>query len=334
MKRLLTLALALGLVLVPTPAYAGDGAPGRVPLFNAGYSPFRKVVTGWPKHTQSAAILAQLVATNSTNYLTTTPTSTNGFAMPYYTGTASDPVRRPLTSGPPELRAGGIGVHIPADAAPMGGSDGEMTIFDLVNNIVVELGSANVGGVSASTGSVAYFNTDGLVNKVGLPESANGGSPLFVESDDRNSGQFRGYNAAITGVTYQEAVTEGVIRHPFKIAVNDTCEFVWPAVGGEQTGCAGKPYGMLKEGLRLRLDPGLTLTGRGLTPTELIIATALQQHGILIWDQSGGAPVLKMENTVAEGRGDLWAGKVRPGAFNVFPFTEAYWDVLPGGYNV
>ncbi|MDH5372599.1 MAG: S-layer homology domain-containing protein, partial [Acidimicrobiia bacterium] len=47
-------------------------------------------------------------------------------------------------------------------------------------------------------------------------------------------------------------------------------------------------------------------TGLGLSGQALVIARGLQDYGMIIADSTGGAIVLMLEDTIAEGRGDLW----------------------------
>jgi hypothetical protein len=67
-----------------------------------------------------------------------------------------------------------------------------------------------------------------------------------------------------------------------------------------------------------------------LSPEALIIARALQRYGFYIGD-SAGATALKLENTAAEGRGQLW--DVSTDALCGLPFKPQYWDVVAEGYD-
>jgi hypothetical protein len=84
------------------------------------------------------------------------------------------------------------------------------------------------------------------------------------------------------------------------------------------------------EGLRLRLKPSLDLQRLGLHPQALAIAKALQKYGVYLGD-SGGTTALKLEDTRAEGRGQLWT--VTADDLCMLPFTPQFWDVLPEGYD-
>ena len=61
-----------------------------------------------------------------------------------------------------------------------------------------------------------------------------------------------------------------------------------------------------------------------------MIARALQEYGFYIGD-SGGTTAIKLQNTYAEGRGQLW--NVRADALCGLPFTPEYWDVIDEDYD-
>ena len=61
-----------------------------------------------------------------------------------------------------------------------------------------------------------------------------------------------------------------------------------------------------------------------------MIARALQGYGFYIGD-SGGTTALKLQNTRAEGQGQLWA--VSADALCDLPFTSEYWDVVAEDYD-
>ena len=87
---------------------------------------------------------------------------------------------------------------------------------------------------------------------------------------------------------------------------------------------------MPAEGVRLRIKPSVDLAGLGLDPQALVIARALQTYGMYLGD-GGGTTALKLEDTASEGRGQVW--DVTNKDLCGLPFSPAYWDVLPEGYN-
>jgi hypothetical protein len=147
-------------------------------------------------------------------------------------------------------------------------------------------------------------------------------------SDPRNIGTHRGNNAAVLMARFDE-VTAGRIDHVLKVASGPEVSWrhVFPMVGsdGHSPNRDAPP-----QGLRLRLRPSIDLDALGLDPEALVIARALQYHGMYIGD-SAGVTALKLEDTRTEGRGQLW--KVSPTALCGLPLSSRYWDVLPEGYE-
>ena len=81
----------------------------------------------------------------------------------------------------------------------------------------------------------------------------------------------------------------------------------------------------------MRINPSIDLTSLGLHPQALVIAQALQKYGMYLGD-SGGTTALKLEDTRAEGLGQLWT--VTADDLCTLPFTSQFWDVLPEGYDL
>jgi hypothetical protein len=126
-------------------------------------------------------------------------------------------------------------------------------------------------------------------------------------------------------------VKAGAIRNVLKIAVGPELSnrWVFPMTGSDGT-VTDPSVGAPPEGLRLRIDPSVDLHRLGLHPQALVIAQALQKYGAYLGD-SGGTTALKLEDTRAEGRGQLWT--VTADDLCMLPFTPQFWDVLPEGYD-
>jgi hypothetical protein len=84
------------------------------------------------------------------------------------------------------------------------------------------------------------------------------------------------------------------------------------------------------QGIRLRIKPSIDLEDFDLPDQALVIAQALQRYGAYIGD-SGGVTALKLENTMAEGRGQLW--DVSATDLCQLPLSPQYWDVIAEGYD-
>jgi hypothetical protein len=72
------------------------------------------------------------------------------------------------------------------------------------------------------------------------------------------------------------------------------------------------------------------LDALGLDGEGLVIGRALQTYGFYIGD-SGGTTAIKLQNTYAEGRGQLWS--VEADALCGMPFTTEFWDVIDEAYD-
>jgi len=123
-----------------------------------------------------------------------------------------------------------------------------------------------------------------------------------------------------------DEVTQGAIRHVLKIAAGPTMsrEYVFPMVGSDGK-YDGDDRTVPPEGLRLRIKPSVDLDALDLDSQAVVIARAIQRYGVYIGD-SGGTTALKLEDTAAEGRGQLWT--VPADALCDLPFTTEFWDVL------
>jgi hypothetical protein len=197
-----------------------------------------------------------------------------------------------------------------------------MTIFDERRGYVAMFTDAaydkDSDTWSAAGGSVAYLDSNGLSSM--LPES----------NEPDNVGNHRGNNGAVAAVRFDE-VQEGSIDHVLKIAIGPEAadRAVFPMTGSDGDYLGDDPA-VPPQGLRLRINPSIDLEELRLHPEALVIAKALQTYGMYIGD-SGGVTALKLEDTVSEGRGQLW--DVTAQDLCRLPFTPSYWDVLPEGYD-
>jgi hypothetical protein len=265
-------------------------------------------------------------------YLRTAPESGQGclvlagagdspWGQPMYTVSRKDPrydvqgdFRVPL----PELET----LRIPQGAQAAANSDGSMTVFDPRGGFVVMLTGARydpeTDSWAAKGASVTYLRSNGLHVDTGRSD------------DPRNRGSHRGNNGATAAVSWDE-VRDGAVRHVLKVAAGPEVShsFVFPMVGSDGD-YRGDDPAVPPQGLRFRIKPSVDLEALELPPEALVIARALQRYGFYIGD-SGGTTALKLENTVAEGRGQLW--RLSADALCGLPFTPRYWDVIEGGYD-
>lgn len=265
------------------------------------------------------------------DYLRTAPESGSGcltlagagsshWGQPVYYARRGDPsydivgLVQPLE----ELRS----LRIPAGAQSALNSDSSMTVYDRKKGYVVALTGASYDEArdewSAVGATVTYLDSNGLHVGTGLAD------------DPRNRGSHRGNNGATMAIELKE-VRAGAIRHVLKAAsgpeVSD--RYVFPMVGSDGD-YAGSDPGVPPQGLRMRIKPTVDLDSLGLDGEALVIARALQTYGFYIGD-SGGTTAIKLQNTYAEGRGQLW--QVSATALCEMPFTPEYWDVVAEGYD-
>jgi hypothetical protein len=297
-----------------------DGSPYRA--FSAGSWWNSPLPAQAPANPDSAAVL---------NYLRTAPDNAGGclrlagaqnpWGQPVYWARPGDP--RYVVTGvqgqrPPELGS----LRIPAGARAADNSDGSMSVYDLSAGYVTLLTDAHYDSSTnhwtASGASVTYLHSNGL-------DVATGRS-----NNPHNTGTHRGNNGADSVVRWDE-VQAGAIHHVLKVSSGPelSTRWVFPMTGSDGRGPADDPA-VPPEGLRLRIKPSVDLSKLGLHPQALVIVKALQTYGMYLGD-SGGSTALKLEDTATEGRGRLWG--VTKEDLCSLPFTPAYWDVLPEGYD-
>jgi hypothetical protein len=266
------------------------------------------------------------------HYLRTAPQSGQGclslagaggspWGTPIYWAGPHDPtydVHGVTHSRPPELDA----LRIPVSAEPARNSDGTMVVYDRRKGYVAALTDARYDAAadtwSASGATVTYLDSNGLNVNTGRSD------------DPRNIGTHRGNNGPTMVVSWDQVQT-GAVRHVLKVAAGPELadRYVFPMVGSDG-GYDGHNPAVPPEGLRLRIKPSVDLAALHLAPEALVIARALQRYGFYIGD-SAGATALKLENTMAEGRGQLW--QLPADALCGMPFTPKYWDVVAEGYD-
>jgi len=87
----------------------------------------------------------------------------------------------------------------------------------------------------------------------------------------------------LAGLIWPDELAEGVIHHAMGFAYPYARAGGPVAPASESDGLSEEPWA-LPEGARLRLDPTLDLSSLSLTPVEMIIAKAMQDYGIILFD--------------------------------------------------
>ncbi len=273
-----------------------------------------------PTDGSSAAIIAFLKADNANNYITLSGTTSDGrWGTPVYNAVDGDPTYSIVNScqyrQPPEFRT----MRIPVGARPDSTTDASMVVYDVSKGLEYALWHASfdpsTGHWSACGGTVYYLASNGIVG-------------TLKESNERRNYGHRGVPPSTYAVTYRE-ISDGSINHLLRIAVNTTkCAHVFPMSGDE---CGTYAAGAPPEGTIIRIKQSVNLEALGLTGAALVVARALQDYGAIIGDQSGASVELKVENTVAEGRGWLWNGLLTSTALSKIPLD--YYEVVKLGYG-
>ena len=300
--------------------YHGHPAPYRA--FEPGSWWNTPLPAGTPLDPAGAKILHYLRSAPESGHgcLTLAGAGSSDWGTPIYWARPSDPSYdvQGVQHGPPELHH----LQIPVSAEPADNNDHSMTVYNVPKGYVAALTGARYHSWNdtwtATGATVTYLHSNGLSAATGRSD------------DPRNRGTHRGNNGATMAVAYNE-VAAGAIRHVLKVAIGPeaSSRFVFPMTGSDG-GYDGSNPAVPPEGLRLRIKPSVNLDGFGLTAQALTIARALQRYGFYIGD-SGGTTALKLENTRAEGRGQLWT--IPKDALCGLPFTPRYWDVVAEGYD-
>jgi hypothetical protein len=273
-----------------------------------------------PVDTNSENIIAFIKEHSTTDFVHfggATPEGTWG--NPIYWAKRGNPsyeIRNTCSFEPPPEFAS---VRIPRGARPDPSSDSAMTVYDVAKGHVYAFHWTNYDKASdtwsACGGAVYYLNSNGLHGT------------LRRSDEPRNDGH-RGVPPPAFAVRYDE-VQFGEINHVLKIGVTATkCAHVFPMVRDE---CGTTATHAPPEGTRIRIKPSIDLSLLGLSAPELVVARALQEYGAVIGDQGGGPVSLKLENTVAEGRGQLWDGVLTSDSLAAIPLDG--YEVIELGYD-
>lgn len=239
-----------------------------------------------PRDPNSDKMIAFLRQDSRYGYIKFTGLGPSGaWGRPIYWGYASDPVETVDCQG--ETYA----FHIPDGAKADPTSDAASTVYDMASGLVFGL-HGNPGSMTCS--SVHYLSSSGLDRKW----------TQFSDTHSNNVGH-RGAPASNIGIRIDE-IEAGEIRHKLHLSVNTSKDtHVFPMVGDENgTSNADAP----PEGALIRIKPDVDLDSRGLSRSAKIVATALQKYGAIVGDQNSCCLNLKVENTIAEGTGNLWEG--------------------------
>jgi hypothetical protein len=273
-----------------------------------------------PVDPDSEGIIDFLEQHSRYNYVRLAGTDSSGrWGNPIYWSGQDDPVYDVVNTcryqQPPEFS----NVRIPVGARPDPTSDSAMSIYNVERGIVYAMHKSSYDAEhdawSACGGTVYYLRSNGLHGK------------LRRSNEPRNTGH-RGVPPPTYAVRFDE-VEWGSIDHVLKIAVSAaSSDHVFPMVGSD--GVSADPSAP-PEGARLRIKRSVDLETLDLSPPALVIAQTLQRYGAVIGDRTSGKVNLKVENTVAEGRGQLWDGVLSAHSLSAIPLDD--YEVVRLGYR-
>jgi hypothetical protein len=306
----LGVAAATALVLLALPNAAG-ASPRTAPYVAFPMSSWWNQRAGTTTSATSAAILS-LISSYSQYPGFKGYGSTGAWGMPVYWAQDGDPEYTVTqgSCGRPMPKYWPATVRIPLGAKPNDSSDAEMAVFDLQRGYVIQSWKTAFDG---STWTAACWNIY-FLDSNGIVAEAAGGDP-------RNEGH-RGIPPSALVIRWDE-IQAKLIPHKIEIVVDSTCGVQWPMVWGE-TPCGTA----IPEGTLLRVKPGTCLStcvakhGLHLTGAGLTVARCLRDYGAVIGDRSASLNVgIKLEDTVAEGRGWLWNGVIGPTTLAGLPWS-------------
>jgi hypothetical protein len=280
----------------------------------------RTIAKDAPTDANSAAIMSYIKSHSTGGYVALSGTTESGmWGTPIYRSAVGDPeysVRNTCrTHRPPEFAS----VRIPTGAQPDPTSDASMVVIDSGRGKAYALWHAAYDRESktwSSCGGTVYYLASNRL------------AGTLKQSDEPRNYGHRGVPPDIFAVTWSE-IQSGHIDHILRIAVDQTrCRHVFPMAGDE---CGTSNADAPPEGSIIRIKAWVNLWNAGLSKPALVIARALQRYGAVISDQTSGPTELKVENTVAEGRGWLWKGVLTSTSLSKIPLS--WYEIVKLGYG-
>jgi hypothetical protein len=189
-------------------------------------------------------------------------------------------------------------VRIPSGARAPTDNDADMLVYNTYQGKLFWFTNMQMisGRWCASQASVYYVGSNGLHGK--LPQSDN----------VKNWGK-HGLAPVTQAVRWGE-VASGAVPHVMDLyipSVSCNSDDWFPLYTG--TMCTTSASNSIPAGAVLRIKPSIDLSQYPLNPSARIIARGLQQFGAVVGDRSGvgNNATIKLEDTVEEGKGNLWA---------------------------
>ncbi len=322
----LSVATLIGTLVVPTQATTNrqeEGAWLAPSTFSQSFLESSYWNTPLPRKAPiaktSSQIISWLESDNTFDHIRLPSTSSSGkWGRPIYWSDSGDKaydVQATRYQLPTQMES----LRIPTGIEPDPTSDAAMTVYDMESRYVCGLHRASYDSESDtwSAGGGDCYSLD-----------SNGLHGSLPQSDHSTNSGHRGISSSIVGVRWDEYEARE-INHVLELFVHTTkCQHVFPMVGDE---CGTDAEHAPPEGTRIRIKGSINLLELRLSPAALMIARTLKKYGAVIGDQSGGAATLKVENTVAQGRGHLWDGVLSVDSLEAIPFDS--FEVIRLGYG-
>jgi len=216
-------------------------------------------------------------------------------------------------------------VRIPKGARAPTDNDADMIVYNVFKRKVfwfTNMQRIN-GRWCASQASVYHTDSNGLHGRL-------------ARSTNRHNWGKHGLAPVTQAVRWSE-VASGLVPHVMDVYIPSvSCNNQAP--NGKDwfplyqgTMCTTSATGSIPAGAVLRIKPTVDLSQYPLSPVARVLAQALQTYGAVIGDRSGvgNNVTVKLEDTVVEGKGNLWLNAgVKFDALKVIPLSAYQIDTL------
>lgn len=335
-RPILLSVLAFGLVSIGLIVHASHGSAATTPMpiepfSSTSYWKTPSTAAADPNSAQMISWLSSVLPAGK-KYIGVRATGLNGGSpaqgTTVYYAASSDPTysichnpKYTTYTFPPEAAT----VHIPTGAKAPTDSDGDMIVYNQFAGKVFWFTNMTFSGGKwcASQMSVYYTTSNGLIGNLSQSNNAN------------NWGK-HGLTPITQAVRWAEVVN-GSVPHAMDIYIPSiSCNDEAP--GGKNwfplyqgTQCTTSAANSIPAGAVIRIKPSVNLTSFSLSPYALTIAKALQTYGAVVGDKSGvgNMAMIKLEDTVDEGQGNLWLNAgVTSASLSAIPLGDYQIDKL------
>ena len=216
-------------------------------------------------------------------------------------------------------------VRIPSGAKAPTDNDADMMVYNEFQGKLFWFTNMQFlsGRWCASQASVYFIGSNGLHGKL-------------LQSDNVKNWGKHGLAPVTQAVRWSE-VASGLVPHVMDVYIPSvSCNNQAP--NGKDwfplyqgTMCTTSATGSIPAGAVLRIKPTVDLSQYPLSPVARVLAQALQTYGAVIGDRSGvgNNVTIKLEDTVVEGKGNLWLNAgVKFDALKVIPLSAYQIDTL------